>query len=308
MKKLTFALLAFGTIAFSACKKDNTSTSDDSFASRAAEQADDDARISDEVDAVSMDVTDAVEAAPILAGQRVDQLSPCDATVTYDTLGTDRQVTITYNGVNCQGTRTRTGVVTMTLPLGTHWGDAGAVLTIHIDSLHITRLSDNHSITINGTHTLTNVTGGLVHNLSSSGDIVHTNFSDDMSVTFDNNTQRLWHVARRREFTYDNGIRVSVTGLHSEDGVDGIVEWGINRHGDPFRTAISQPMIHRQDCDFRVTAGQKIHQRLQRVVTATFGLDAQGNPTGCPGQGNPYFLKAEWTDAQGNPHSVLKPY
>jgi hypothetical protein len=235
-------------------------------------------------------------------------LSPCDATVAYDTLGTNRTVTITYNGVNCQGTRTREGVVTMTLPLGTHWSDAGAVLTVHIDSLHITRLSDNKSITINGTHVLTNVTGGLVHNLSSSGEIKHTNYSDDMSVTFDNNTQRLWHVARQRTFTYDNGIKISVIGLHMEDGITGIVEWGINRHGDAFRSVITQPMVHRQDCDFRVTAGQKIHQRLQHAVTVTFGLDAQGNPTTCPGVNNPYYMKAEWTNPQGEVHSVIKPY
>src|SRR5688572_4836211 len=102
MKKLTYALLATGIIAVSSCKKDKTQM-DDSFATKCSEQVDDNARLSNEMDIISMDVTNAVEAAPILSGQRIDDLGPCDATVTYDTLGTNRTVTITYNGTNCQG-------------------------------------------------------------------------------------------------------------------------------------------------------------------------------------------------------------
>lgn len=271
-------------------------------------QADDNARLSDEFDALSMDATRVVEAAPILSGMRIDWLDFCDATVSYDTLGTNRTVTIVYNGTTCIGNRTRVGAVVITMPLGVQWSNAGATMTIDIQNLVITRLSDNKSITLNGVKTVTNVTGGLVHDLSGAASITHTVYGNDLSITFDNGSQRLWNVARQRVFTYDDGVMISVTGLHSNGSVTGVAEWGINRHGDLFETLIVEPLVIREACDYRITSGQKIHHVGQRVITVTLGLDANGNPTTCPGIGNPYYLKAEWNDPQGNYHFVLKPY
>lgn len=294
------------SFALTSCKKDHIETDD--LATICKNQADDESRLSDEFDAISMDATRVVEAAPILAGARVDWQDLCDATVAYDTLGSNRTVTITYNGTNCIGNRTREGVVVIIMPLGVQWSNAGATMTINIQNLVITRLSDGKTITLNGTKTVTNVTGGLVENLSGAGTITHTVYGNDLSITFDNGSERLWNVARQRVFTYDDGIVITVTGLHDNGTSTGIAEWGTNRHGHLFETTIVDPLVIRQDCDFRLTSGKKIHEVGPRVVTVTFGLDASGNATACPGFGNPYYLKAEWNDPQGNYHFVLKPY
>lgn len=308
MKRIALAgfTLVFIAVAASSCKKDRIEADD--LAAMCSNQADDDARLSDEFDALSMDATRVVEAAPILAGARVDWQDLCDATVSYDTLGTNRTVTIAYNGTNCIGNRTRVGNVVITMPLGVQWSSPGATMTVDIQNLVITRLSDGKTITLNGMKTVTNVTGGLVHNLSSAGSITHTVYGNDLSITFDNGSEWHWNVARQRVFTYDDGVVVTVTGLQSNGGVTGIAEWGINRHGDAFETAIVEPLVIREDCDFRITAGKKLHHVGQRYVTVTLGLDANGNPTSCPGFGNPYYLKAEWNDPQGNYHFVMKPY
>src|SRR5690606_23393363 len=115
------------------------------------------------------------------------------------------------------------------------------------------------SITINGTQTYTNVSGGLLINLPVLGTITHTITSSNMSVTFDNGSQRTWQVARQRVFTYNNGVVITVTGTHTDGSVIGIAEWGTNRFGRSFITAITQPLVLKQDCSFRVGSGKVVH-------------------------------------------------
>ena len=171
----------------------------------------------------------------------------------------------------------------------------------------ITRTLDNKSITLNGTQTYTNVTGGLLINLPTLGTITHTITSSNLSITFDNNQQRVWQVARQRSFTYNNGVVITVTGMHTEGNITGVAEWGTNRFGHSFTTAITSSLIFRQDCNFRLTSGEVKHATQLFNATVTFGLDVSGNPTGCPGTA-PYYLKAVWTGPLGNTHSVILPY
>jgi len=190
---------------------------------------------------------------------------------------------------------------------GVRWKNTGAVLNVTFQNLKITRLSDNKSITINGTQVYTNVSGGLLINLPALGTITHTITSSNMSITFDNAAQRNWQVAKQRVFTYVNGIIITTTGIHTEGGVSGIAEWGTNRFGNAFTTAITQPIIHRQDCSFRIVSGKVNHLTTLFNANVTFGLDASGAPTSCPGAGT-YYLKVEWTGPAGVPRSVILPY
>ena len=231
----------------------------------------------------------------------------CDATVSVDSTASPRTITITYNGTNCSGNRTRTGTVVITLANGVHWRDAGASVTLTITNLVITRIRDNKSITINGTKTITNVTGGRLVDLATLGSITHT-ISGDLSITFDNGTQRTWSVAKQRVFTYDNGIVISTTGNHSDGTLTGIAEWGTNRNGISFASQISQPKVIRQDCDFRLVSGENIITRSDGYSsTITYGLDSSGNPTGCPGSGT-YYFKVVVTKANGNVLTKILPY
>ncbi|MBM3415631.1 MAG: hypothetical protein FJY20_04115 [Bacteroidetes bacterium] len=147
----------------------------------------------------------------------------------------------------------------------------------------------------------------MLINLPVLGTITHTITSGNMSVTFDNNTQRTWQVARQRVFTYNNGIVITITGLHSQNGISGIAEWGTNRFGNAFTTAITQPLVLKQDCSFRPGSGKAEHNTSFFTATVTLGLDANGNPTGCSGT-DPYYMKVVWTGPAGNTRSVLLPY
>ena len=298
-------LMATIVFAFSSCQKDTESAD---YSAETTAHSDDQNRFSGEVDAAANDVVLTLDATAGFAGRGQDiQSLICDATVAVDTMSNPRTITITYNGTNCIGNRTRTGVIVVSMAQGIRWKNAGAQINVSFQNLRITRVSDNKSILINGTQTYTNVSGGLLINLPVLNTITHTITSSNMSVTFDNNSQRTWQVARQRVFTYNNGVAITVTGLHTENGISGIAEWGTNRFGNSFTSAITQPLVFRQDCSFRLGSGKVEHRTAYFNATATFGLDASGNPTGCPGASS-YYMKIVWTSPAGNTGSAILPY
>ena len=306
-KQISFLLTAMiaMSVIFTSCKKTDTDATNDS--TELATHSDDQARFANETDAVANDANTVIDNYTSFSG-RIENVTGtiCDATATIDSSNGLRRITITYNGLNCSGTRTRTGVVLLTMPLATHWKDAGAVLTVQAQNLKITRVIDGKSITINGTETITNVTGGRLINLAALGTIKHAIASPGVTVTFDNGTSRSWQIAKQRVFTYNNGIVITTTGTHTDGNISGISEWGTNRFGNAFVTAITQPMVIRQDCSFRLTAGQVTHQHLLATVVVTFGLDSAGNPTTCPN--GVYYFKTVWTGINGIVRTYILPY
>ena len=302
--RLSVITISFALV-FTACKKDS---SKNDYTNEVTAQSDDQSRFDGQVDAVANDANIAVESHGSFTG-RTDQPQTliCNATVVVDSVSNPRTITITYNGADCLGVTTRTGVVVLSMAQGVHWKDAGAAITVTYQSLHITRISDNKSITINGAHTITNVSGGLLINLPALGTITHTITSSNMSVTFDDNTQRTWQVAKQRVFTYNNGVVITTTGTHTEGTHTNIAEWGTNRFGHTFSSATTVPLVIRQDCSFRLTSGQITHITPNVTAIATFGLDANGNPTSCPGTGT-YYFKVVWTGPNGNSLTIIVPY
>ena len=303
---LYLATVIAGTaLLFTACQKDSSPGNTD-YTSESTTHSDDQTRFSSEIDAASNDANLILETTAGFRGGDIQSLI-CDATIAVDTMSNPRTITITYNGTNCLGNRTRTGVIVISMAQGVHWRDQGAQLNVAFQNFKITRLSDNKSITINGTQTYTNVSGGLLINLAQLNSITHTITSSNMSVTFDNNSQRTWQVARQHVFTYNNGVNISVTGMHTIGQVTGISEWGTNRFGNTFTTAITQPLTLRQDCSFRIGGGRVEHAVSAWTASATFGLDVNGNPTGCPGAGL-YYMRISLTGPGGNTHTFLWPY
>jgi hypothetical protein len=318
-----------------ACNKSsvNGGSTNSGTESNLATQADDEAQVSNEDEAVTNDVNTALYNQPSTAGSsvasslsgstttvdneqvRVNGVGPianiiCDATVvvTIDSTAGTKTITITYNGTNCRGNRSRTGVVVITEALGVYWRDAGASVNISIQNLTITRLSDNKTIVLNGTKTITNVSGGLLVDLATLGSITHT-ISGSLSITFPNGSQRDWNVAKQRVFSYDNGIVITTTGTHADSlGNTNVAEWGTNRFGTGFESEISAPKVIRQDCDFRLTSGQNTIIRTDNITAViTYGLDAEGNPTSCPGSGT-YYFKVVVTFPNGLVYTKILPY
>lgn len=331
IRRMAIAICLLSCICIYSCKKDNSAASQDTTTTDLSTTADDQAMVSNESDIVTNDANNALNGQSVFSGSNSSSVSLsgntavnsvdgntgvnsllnvhqliCDATITYDTSNNQRVITIVYDGTNCWGNRTRSGKVIITLPLGQHWKDAGATANIVIDELKITRIRDNKSIVINGNKTITNVSGGLLVDLATLQTITHT-VSGTMSIDFDNGTTRAWNVSKQRVFTYDNGIVLTTTGTHSDGTNNDIAEWGLNRLGQSFQSLISAPKVFRQDCDFRLTSGQNTVITDKGTSVITYGLDMNGDPTGCPGLGT-YYYKLVWTGANGNTYTIIRPY
>lgn len=308
--QINFRFLPVLTLAvfttFTACKKESKPT--DSNAELAT-HSDDQNRVSNQVDAVSNDVSLAMETSASYTGRLQGPLGTiCDATVQFDSISSPKKIIITYDGTTtCNANYSRTGTVTVSMAAGIHWKDQGAIITVSYQNLKVTRKSDNKSITINGSHTITNVSGGLLWNLAlhQIQSVTHT-IGGNLTITFDDNSQRAWQVATRRVFTHDGHFVLTITGNNTIGNTEGVAEWGTNRFGHEFISSITQPLIIREDCAFRLTAGQVKHEGFG-TATATFGLDANGNPASCPGTGH-YYFKIEWTGPNGGSASAILPY
>jgi hypothetical protein len=323
--RLAVVTIVTATI-FAACKKSDVKTSDNGTTSTDLQtQSDDQTRVSNETDAVANDVNTMLSSQATVSGASaspgyrsgvavegggIDTVKSyiCDAVVTIDTSTSTRKITITYNGNNCAVTRTRSGVVVISIPAGVHWKDKGAVITVDIQKVKITRLIDSKSITLNGTHTYTNVTGGSLTNLADvAKGITHTITSDNMSVTFDDNSLRTWHVARQRSYALVNGGgTITTSGTHADGNTTGISEWGTNRFGNSFETVITTPLVLSSACSSRLISGAVSVIRPEVTTAVTFGLDASGNAvSSCPT--GSYYFKVVWT-AGGKSYTFILPY
>lgn len=309
--QLNFRLLPVLTLAFitafTSCRKESTAEVDTSNEVKA--HNDDQATISTELDGVAADANIALESDAYFSGrvqnpQNINNI--CGGTATADTTSDPRTITISYDGNNCAGTHFRSGTVVLSMPAGTRWRHAGAALTITYQNFKVKRLSDNKSITINGAQTLTNVSGGLLIALPTQQAITHTVTSNNMSITFEDGSQRIWHIARKRDFTFNNGVVLAISGIGAAGSITNAAEWGTNRFGRLFTTSIINPLVFRQDCNGRLTAGQIKHEGFA-TSTVTFGLNASGLPTSCPGT-NGYYYKLTWTGPAGNSASAVLPY
>lgn len=329
------ALICAGSALIYACKKSNSVGSSTTTTADVQTQADDEAQVSTESDDISDDVNTSLYSSVTVSGSslgtvegsgrlttmgitRVDGTVTdstytgliCDATIAVKDSAGIRTVTITYDGTNCAGNRTRTGTVVITLPTGAFWRDAGATVSIAINNLKITRLSDNKVITINGTKTITNVSGGLLIDLANSGPITHT-ITGALSVTFPNGATRTWNESKQRVFSYNDGIVITTTGTHtdSQNNTD-VAEWGTDRFGTSFESLISEPKVFSQSCSFALTSGQNTVLSSDGVqAILTYGLDSSGNPTTtCPLPNGFYYYKLVVTLANGKVYTFIAPY
>jgi hypothetical protein len=323
--RLLFVIAFTGILA--SCNKSNSSSNSASSTTNLQTNSDDETRVSTETDAAFDDVNTAMTVQFNVTGAALgrqlmqtmvdgpgagDSTAICDAVITVDTANGNRQITITYNGANCALDRTRSGSIVITWPKGQLWRDSGAVVTVQFDNLAITRLIDNKTITLNGTHTYTNVSGGSLINLPNNPgtSITHTITSSNMQITFDNGAQRTWNVARQRVFTYSGGFVITTTGMQTVGSTTGISEWGTDRFGMAFQVAILEARVITQSCSWQMTAGKVAFSNSVGTTTITYGLNATGGVAGsCPVGGATYYFQLSWTSAaNGKTYTFILPY
>lgn len=286
--KLAMILIAVIGISITGCKKDNsttTSTSNDDTSTLQQLSKDD-----NQVQKTEDDALDDVNSYASRGESKSIEALPCNVTISDSSSTLDStKITLTFSGNNCAGTKTRTGQIQYSKKISEHWKDAGTSIVIKFINYKVTKIATNKSITINGTKTFQNVSGGLIKNLGNSLTSVIHKITGTIQVTFDDNTTRTWSIARQRTITgnFPLELVLTVEGFGNSNGHDSLVTWGTNRNGEDFYTQITNPVVFKEVCNGNPVSGTIIYQipSDNKKATVTFGYDAQNNPitTGdCP--------------------------
>jgi|NOAtaT_6_FD_contig_41_6509529_length_937_multi_4_in_0_out_0_1 hypothetical protein len=289
------ALLATG-LTLNSCKKNDNEMDEDGL--EQAELSFDESNYNNELEASLNEANTTVSSSGVGKGPGIP-----GAKVDDSTFINEKKIVITYDGLSGDGLRMRTGTVILQLISGAKWSDAGAVLSVEAQNLKITRVSTGKSVTLNGVHYITNVTGGKV---LVDENVVHS-VRGNTQVTFDNGTMRSWQVARKRTYTNAAGqLSLKVEGDTAVGGYSNVVVWGTNRRGNAFYTQITSPLLFTTTCSNRPVSGVKVHNSMSKNITVTFGVDASGNPYS--GSDCPYGFKISWVDRKGNTRTSVSAY
>lgn len=221
-------------------------------------------------------------------------------------------IVLTYTGNNCNNTRSRSGSISIQLPYingaVVRWKEIGSKVTLTFNNYTVTKLSNGKSLTFNGFHSVTNVNGGLLVNITAGNPILHK-VRANMVLTFDDGTNRTWGAARTRTFNIANNVvSATIAGDTIMDGYSNVAMWGTNRNGVDFGIAITTPVVYDifgGSCLYKPYSGVRVHHKLAHEITVTYGVDANGAPetSGCP-----YGWKANWVNGQGVAKEVIKAY
>ena len=316
MKKSILMLsLAAGISLMAACKKDK---SEDLLDEQTTQQvtADDEARIAASDNEELDDANRIIAMHPRLRGINFmgiynGLVVPCNTTIDTSLISQGK-VTVTFNGLNCNGTRNRTGTMIIQLPYDantntvTPWSTAGCQLSLTMNNVEITNVSSGKSITINSTRTITNVNGGLIDNTPTFATPILHHATGTTMVTFDNGTTRSWNFDRNRLIERTNNVTtISITGNASQGGFSNVSVWGVNRAGNTFFVSVDSPIVLSSDCNYNAMSGVRVHHGVVRELTVTFGVDLGGRRMT---KRRPYGYKLNWTSANGQAHQVVRSY
>jgi RNase P/RNase MRP subunit p29 len=246
------------------------------------------------VDAADDDMWDDMNNFLDAGGYKSTGALPCNVKDSVKIIGDTVIHTLQYNGVNCIGTRFRSGQVIMKHNKKQRWGDQGAKVFVTMKNYKLTRMTAGKSIILNGNKIYENISGGRVSEIKIGGNLLVQRGMGLFSVTFDSATTQTWEMARQRIFKGAIGnILVISTGFGSMPGYNYLVYWGSNRTGVPFLSQIISNVIYRENCTGFPCEGKKILMlggAKNNVIN--FGFNDNNKPvtgTECPTK-----LQLEW--------------
>jgi len=92
----------------------------------------------------------------------------------------------------------------------------------------VTNTKTSDYVVLSGTHTITNVTGGLAWKImqSTTGTVTHRHEAKDFTITFSDGTTRQWSVNRLRTFANNGTVKtVTVSSDHKEGTTSNADSW-----------------------------------------------------------------------------------
>lgn len=208
---------------------------------------------------------------------------PCNTTVTIGGVVNDTiSIDIYYHGADCNNKVIRSGHVIVKKKYQEDWGQAGATVIVTMNNYTRTRVSNGKSLTMNGSKHFENVSGHYLYELgldSTVTSVVHRVWGN-ITVTFDDSTNKVWSLARQDTYTGSSVARVMTEdGFGTAEGYTNLTAWGINRNREQFYSSIMQSVVYKEVCDFDPCSGIEVHQipSKSKSATITFGYNSNNN-------------------------------
>jgi hypothetical protein len=278
--RFSFLMIAAMTFIFAGCSKDKTTNKDVTNTESMQQLSKDENNVENATDQALNDAN--YELSPVNL-KSTESGGPCNTTVTISPVVNDTiTIDINYHGRDCNNTHYRTGDVVIKKKYLENWGQAGATVIVTLNNFTITKISTGKSLILNGTKHFENVSGHYLWQLGLDSvvtSVVHKAWGT-VTAGFDNNTSRVWNIARQRTFTGSLiNLVMTTDGFGTADGITNLATWGINRNGEQFYSSITQSVVHKQVCDWDPCSGIIVHEipAASKSATITFGYDSNNN-------------------------------
>lgn len=307
-------IVIFLCISFVSCKKGEIENDDieSENVKRIAEIVDDQFFVFTELIPLTMDAYKALDTIAFYTGSPGIEISGgqvCGGTISWNTQSNPMIGTISYNGENCDGSRQRSGSISVSLAKNNVW-HSGVPAKIIFNNLKITRSRDSKSITLSGEQLYHGAGSIPLSELPSYQIPLHLLGGNALNVVFENGTQCNYKIETNLTFTYDNGIVIQVlnAGILNTNisNIESIGMSGSNRFGGTFATDLGGA-IFREDCNYRLTSGIPRY-----VIDSTYagfvdaGRDAAGTPAVCPV--NFFYVLNAYDTASESHEKIISPY
>lgn len=273
-----FLMIAAMTLMLAGCSKDKTTTKGSANTESMQQLTKDEINVENASDEALNDVNMVLSPGKL----KSTESWPCNATVTFGGIVNDTiTIDIDYHGKDCSNTHIRSGHVIVKKRYLEDWGLAGATVIVRLNNFTITKISNEKSLTLNGTKHFQNVSGHYLWELGLDSTVtsIEHRVWGTVTATFENGN-RVWNIARQRTFTGSLIALVMTTdGFGSADGYTNLATWGINRNDEQFYSSIMQSVVHKQVCNWDPYSGIIIHEipAASKSATITFGYDSNNN-------------------------------
>ncbi|MEP7168680.1 MAG: hypothetical protein ABI855_04865, partial [Bacteroidota bacterium] len=232
-------------------------------------------------------------------------------------------IKMTYYGKNADNTKGRTGKIEIKLAIDNDgkvvsWKTKGAIATITFDQYEVQLLdTTNRQLWINGTCTVTNLSGGLLKKVSGmtlqQGDSLVDKVSAQLIFSYNDNVAQIvtwgWTFSQHRSFILnDTVLNASFTGDTMVNNQANVSTVGMNRFEEKFYTDVSTPVLQTISGLFLLSdplSGSKAINEIAKPILIIYGVTDQGS---IENSDNPYGYKIVWTNSGGQRQQTVVKY
>ena len=232
-------------------------------------------------------------------------------------------IKINYYGQNADHTKGRTGEIKIQHATisGTviPWTTAAATATITFTQYEVIFLpaTVNKSIWLNGTATISNLSGGLLKNIANPllvpGDSLVDKIRSKIDFTYNDNTTLIqtwvWYFNQHRVLKLeDTTVTATIKGDTIINNTSNVTTRGTTRSGLNFYTNTTTPLVYNMsgsDFLYNPLTGIKMIRGITEPITVTYGVNESGNYVS---NINPYGYKFNWINSGGQPKGAVVKY